>query len=241
MKKTQAMSSMLFAIVVFLSGFSRICAAGEVKSWRQNFDTSSCVWSSKGQNDFFILQPGYQEVLEGREEGSFVHLEITVMTETRMIGNVETRLVEERETHNGKLEEISRNYFAVCGPSNDVYYFGEEVDIYENGKLSGHEGAWLADSRGAKAGLFMGAKPQLGDRFYQEVAPEVAMDRVEVISNTESLKTPAGEFHDCVKTEETTPIEPNAKEYKVYAAGIGVIQDGELLLVKHGTVALKNQ
>lgn len=241
MKKTQAMSSILFTIVVFLSGFSRICAAGEAKSWRQNFDTSSCVWSSTGQNDFFILQPGYQEVLEGREEGSFVHLEITVMNETRRIGSVETRLVEERETHDGKLEEISRNYYAVCGPSNDVYYFGEEVDIYENGKLSGHEGAWLADTGGAKAGLFMGAKPRLGDRFYQEVAPKVAMDRVEVISNTESLKTPAGEFHDCVKTVETTPIEPNAKEYKVYAAGIGVIQDGELLLVKHGTVALKNQ
>ena len=55
------------------------------------------------------------------------------------------------------------------------------------------------------AGLFMPSRPLIGARFYQEIAPAVAMDRVEIISDTESLKTPAGEFHDCVKTEETTP------------------------------------
>src|SRR5262249_52513735 len=137
------------------------------------------------------------------------------------------------ETHDGKLEEISRNYFAVCSPTNDVYYFGESVDIYENGEVADHEGSWEAGIADAKAGLFMPSNPQPGDRFYQELAPRRAMDRIEIVSNSISLKTPAGEFHDGVKTEETTPLEPGTKEYKVYAKGVGVVQDGDLLLTQY--------
>jgi hypothetical protein len=60
------------------------------------------------------------------------------------------------------------------------------------------------------------------------------MDRAEIISTIEIVVTPAGRFKNCLKIEETTPLEPGAKEYKYYAAGIGLIQDGELKLVKHG-------
>ena len=83
----------------------------------------------------------------------------------------------------------------------------------------------------------MPARPLLGARFYQEQAPGVAMDRVEVISDRETLKTPLREFRDAVKTEETTPLEAGAKDYKVYARGVGMIQDGVLLMTQHGSVA----
>lgn len=215
---------------------SQVAAGADKNSteWKDVFDLTKCEWSSTGRNNYFILEPGYQQVLEGNEENKPVKLQITVLKETKKIGNIETRVVEERETHNGKLEEVSLNYFAVCGPSNDVYYFGEAVDIYKNGKVDHHEGEWIAETGGAKAGLFMPAKPEIGERFYQELAPKVAMDRVEVVSNSETLKTPAGEFHDCLKTEETTPLEPGVKEYKVYAKDVGIIQDGDLLLRKYG-------
>jgi len=206
----------------------------DARLWTDRFDTSNCAWSSTGKNDFFILKPGYQQVFEGREEKESVHLEITVLMETRNIGGVETRVIEEKESHNGRIEEISRNLYAVCGPGNDVFYFGEEVDMYKDGKISGHEGAWTAGTGGARAGLFMPARPLLGARFYQEIAPGVAMDRVEILSDSESLTTPAGAFGECLKTEETTPVEPDAKENKIYARGIGMIQDGSLVLVKHG-------
>ena len=206
----------------------------DAKRWTDRFDTSSCAWSSTGKNDFFILQPGYQQVFEGREDKDSVHLEITVLGETQTVAGVETRIVEEKETHNGVVEEISRNLFAVCGPGNDVFYFGEAVDMYKDGKVAGHEGAWTANAAGAKAGLFMPARPLLGARYYQEIAPGVAMDRVEIVSDSESLKSSAGAFDDCLKTEETTPLEPDAKEYKLYARGVGLVQDGTLVLVKHG-------
>jgi hypothetical protein len=117
---------------------------------------------------------------------------------------------------------------------NGIYYFGEEVDIYKNGKISGHEGAWESGKNGAKFGLMVPGEPAVGMRYYQEIAPEVAMDRAEVVSVSEVLKTPAGEFRDCLKTEETTPLEPREKEYKIYAPGIGLVRDGPLRLAERG-------
>ena len=235
--KVPAVSLMLSGVALGAAIVVPAALAAETKDakrWTDNFNTSGCAWSSTGKNDFFTLEPGYQQVFEGHEGKESVHLEITVLTQTRTVGGVETRVIEERETHNGRLEEISRNLFAVCGPGSDVFYFGEEVDMYKDGKIASHEGAWIANTAGAKAGLFMPSRPLLGARFYQEVAPGVAMDRVEIVSDSESVKTPAGAFADCLKTEETTPIEPQSKEYKIFARGVGMVQDGDLVLVKHG-------
>ena len=232
MKKTFCFVMALLLTGIFL--VADLATADSSKGWKDNFDMASCKWSSTGKNDYFVLEPGYQQVLEGKEEGSAVRLVITVTDQIKKVGGVETRVVEERETHDGQLEEVSLNYFAICGPSNDVYYFGEAVDIYKNGKVDHHEGEWAAGENGARAGLFISANPKVGERFYQEIAPKVAMDRVEVISTSETLKTPAGEFKEAVKTEETTPLEAGAKEYKLFAKGVGIIQDGELLLVKFG-------
>src|SRR5437867_3842410 len=82
------------------------------------------------------------------------------------VAGVQTRVVEERETVNGQLVELSRNYFATSKSTGDVYYFGEDVDTYRDGKLTGHGGSWRAGLDGAKFGLMMPAKPQVGQRFY---------------------------------------------------------------------------
>lgn len=208
-------------------------ASKEAVRWTDNFRSPACVWSSTGHNDFFILEPGDQATFEGQEGKHVVRLVVTVLNDTKRIGGVETRVVEERESKDGTLVEVSRNYFAVCGPANDVFYFGEDVDLYEDGKVMDHEGSWQADRSGARYGLFMPARTLLGARFYQELAPGVAMDRVEIVSDSETLKTPAGEFQGCLKTEETTPLEPGVKDYKVYARGVGMIRDGALSLTAH--------
>jgi hypothetical protein len=51
------------------------------------------------------------------------------------------------------------------------------------------------------------------------------------VSLSERATTPAGTFEKCLKTEETTPLEPGDKEYKLYAPGVGLVQDGPLSLV----------
>jgi hypothetical protein len=199
--------------------------AEEDRKWTDSFDLGNCTFSSTGRNRFFILEPGYQLVLENSEE----RVVITVLNEIQKIGNIETRVVEEREEENGELKEVSRNFFAICKEHGDVFYFGEEVDNYKNGKVVGHSGAWRADEKDSKAGIIMPGTILLGARHYQEIAPN-AMDRAEIVSDNVTMKTPAGTFHNCIRVEETSGIDPDEKCYKTYAPGVGLIQDEDLLL-----------
>ena len=204
------------------------------EDWTSDFSADKDSLVSTGTNPFFILEPGYQMVFEDDDE----KVVKTVMNETKVVDGIECRVVEERETKNGKLVEFSRNYFAISKRTGSVYYFGEDVDDYKNDQVVGHHGTWLAGKDGAQFGLVMPGLPLMNGRFYQEVAPKVAEDRAEIIDLGASIKTPAGQFKNCVKMEETTPLEPNVKEYKVYAPGVGCVQDGDLKLVKYGKVEL---
>lgn len=209
-------------------------ARSDAQGWTDHFEVPNANFASTGRSEYFVLEPGFQSVYEGTEDGEPTRLVITVTDQTEPVDGVETRVVEEREWAGGKLVEVSRNYFAIDKATRDVYYFGEDVDMYKDGKVKNHEGSWRSGVKGAHYGLAMPGSPKVGQRYYQEIAPDVAMDRAENVSTTIKAKTPAGEFKDCLKTEETTPLEPGTKEYKLYAPGVGLIMDGPLPLVKYG-------
>jgi uncharacterized membrane protein YkoI len=203
--------------------------APEAPSFTDTFRVDPADWASSGTNPYFVLEPGHVLVLEGGGE----KLTITVLDETKVVDGVTTRVVEEREEKEGKLAEVSRNFFAISKRTNDVCYFGEEVDIYKDGKVVSHEGAWLAGANGARWGLIMPGTPLLGARYCQEIAPGVAMDRAEVVSVTETFETPAGKFEGCLRTRESSALE-SGHEDKWYARGIGLLRDGKMRLVRHG-------
>jgi len=183
----------------------------------------------RGSNPYFNLTPGYQLSYKHGNDTDVV----TVLNETKMIDGVETRVVDDRETEKGALAEFTRDYYAIDSVTNDVYYFGEEVDVYKNGKVVSHEGSWMSGVKGAKFGLMMPAQPRVGQKYYQELAPGVGMDRAEIKSVTETLKTPAGTFMKTIHTVDTSAIE-HGKEQKWYAAGVGPVKDAEMDLVKYG-------
>jgi hypothetical protein len=199
-------------------------------AWTQEFGESKSDLLPTGHNPFFIVEPGYQLTLEDGKD----RLVITVLRETKMVDGVQTAIIEEREWGNSALVEVSRNYFAVSKRTNSVYYFGEDVDIYKNDKVVGHEGAWLSGVNGARYGLMMPGVPLVKGRYYQEIAPKVAMDRAEIVAMGETFTTPAGVFKNTLRTAETTPIEPGPAEGKTYASGVGLLHEGSLKLVKYG-------
>lgn len=205
--------------------------AAYAETWQTEFGIKSCNLQATGRNPYFILEPGHQLVLEGGD----TKLEITVLHDTRTVDGVTTRVVEEKEWKDGKLTEIAKNYFAICPQTKDVFYFGEDVDFYENGKVVKHDGSWHA-GKGNNAGLMMAGSPKLRHKYYQEMAPKVAMDRAEIISLTDTCKTPAGTFANCLKVKEGSALELAAVEYKYYAPSIGFVGDENLRLVKHGFV-----
>lgn len=233
-----AMTFMLLIVVISMNVTTiSINAYGSSPSnqqWLDSFNLDDCDLSSSGANNYFILKPGHQLILEGQEDGEELQLNITVLNETKIVNGTEARIVEERESEGGELVEVSRNWFVVCKQTNDIFYLGEDVDIYEDGKVVDHEGAWEAGLSNAKLGLIMPGKVELGLKYYQEVAPGVAEDRAEIVGLDKVLDTPAGKFEQVLETEETNALKPDEKESKFYAPGIGLIQEETLKLVKYG-------
>jgi hypothetical protein len=201
-------------------------AAGS-DAWRSTFDVDKKDLASVGTNPYFPLVPGCKVHLANDDET----VVISVLEETKVVDGVECRVVEERESKGGKLVEISRNYYAIDKKTNDLYYFGEDVDIYKDGKVTGHGGAWLSGEKGAKFGLMLSGKPAVGDKYYQEVAPGTAMDRAEVMDTGATLKTPLKTFTDVLHVRETSPLEAGASP-KWYAPGVGMIGDDDLRITK---------
>jgi hypothetical protein len=200
--------------------------AADDSGWRRDFAVDPKQLGIAGHNPFFPLTPGLAIHLSGGGET----VVFSVLNETEIVDGVETRVVEERETEDGELLEISRNYFAIDRATNDVYYFGEDVDIYEGGKVVSHDGAWRAGEGNVKFGLIMPGKPIRGDRFYLEMAPG-AVERVEIAALDATLETPLRKFDQLVYCREHDVLDGEVSE-KWYAAGIGMIGDDEMRVVK---------
>jgi hypothetical protein len=215
--------------------------AGAATKYTNQFELDECTFADDGRNAHFSIHPGDTLVLEGRDDGQLLRVQITVLDETKSVTfteedeslTVNTRVVEEREWKDGELVEVSRNYFARCLQTGDIVYFGEDVDIYEGGVVVGHDGSWLAGQAGARPGLIMPGRFLLGSRYAQEIAPGVAQDRAEHVKMKLTVVTPAGTFEDCVEVLETTPLEPGSESVKRYCPEIGLVLDGKAKLVEY--------
>jgi hypothetical protein len=187
-------------------------------------------FSAAIDHPFFFLPVGTQWILQGEEEddGELVQIrvEITSLDETEVVAGVTTRVVEEREFEDGELIEVSRNFF-VRNAEGTVCYYGEDVDIYEDGEIVSHEGAWRAGVSGALPGILIPANPQVGQMFQQEVAPGVAEDRAVQVAAGETVEVPFGTFSDTIRYEESSPLDTGTSE-KIYARGVGLLVDDEI-------------
>jgi hypothetical protein len=222
-------------VAVTLSVLPALPSAAHEPEYTTFFNFRDCGgFATTGRNPYWVLEPGYRLVLEGDDDGETKNVVITVLDETERVGGVLTRVVEERERADGEIVEISRNYMAICQRNNSIVYFGEDVDNYEDGVVINHNGSFRAGSNGARAGVLMPGLPLHGARHYQELAPGEALDRAEILSLSEVVDTPAGRFERCLRVRETTPLEPDAVDFKLYAPGIGLIQDATLQLVEYG-------
>lgn len=237
------MSALRRPLALLLAAAAPLGAAlAQSDGFTSQFPISACQFDSQGNNAFFRLVVNRQLYLSNVRcvgEGDCEELEelwITVLPETRDIRfshdgrqvTVRTRVVEEYETADGELEEVSRNYFAQCKPMNDVYYFGEDVFDGDGHKLPD---AWLSGRNGARPGIIMPDRAfLLGSRYYQEIAPN-AKDRGEHTAMGFEVEVPAGVFKNCVEITETTPLEPGHESPKTYCPNIGLVRDGDLELV----------
>ena len=193
-------------------------------------------------NAYFPLPVDRVWVYTGKEQGQTIGLQITVLGNERFYSGqdkVTTRVVEELEWEDADGDgvvdgdefviEISRNYYAQT-EQGTVCYFGEDVDIFNEDGTVTHEGAWRADDPGNAPGIFMPAEPEVGMTFAQESAPDIAEDEATITRSGSTVTVPAGTFTDTITVRDFNPLD-GSKGTKVYARGVGLIEDGPLQLV----------
>jgi len=187
----------------------------------------------RSENDFFPLGAGSEWEYLGEEDGTRVRLRITVLYDTEVVGGVTTHVVEEREWNDGELVEVSRNFFAETREGT-VCYLGEDVDIYEDGEVVSHEGAWRADAPGNAPGIFMPARPRPGMTFAMEHAPGVAEDAGKIVGSG-PVRVPVGVFRETIRVRETNLLDGEVG-YKWFADDVGLVVDGSVRLVRFQVV-----
>src|SRR5215510_749178 len=105
-KEQRLMRTLIFVVGAMIGAAS--VQSGEAQetthdSWTSEFNVEPAELTTSGRNPYFILEPGYRLILEGGRE----RLVVTVLDEMKRVDGVDTRIVEERETDNGQLIEVS--------------------------------------------------------------------------------------------------------------------------------------
>src|SRR4030088_157673 len=187
-------------------------------------------------NPYLPLGSLKQDILEGTEKGHPLLVERTVKPGSKIFSinghDVEALIMEDREFINGQIEEVALDYFAQ-DDDGTVYYLGEDVDNYKDGKVVAHEGAWLYGKDTQILGVIMPAYPRVGQKFSPEDVGKVTKENDIVISLSEKASVPAGKFDNCLKVKETNS--DGETEEKLYAPGVGAIKEEDLLLKSHNS------
>jgi hypothetical protein len=236
MNRYVVLSAVLVMATVLLAACGGGGKGGEVSATANPADFQATV-----DNRLYPLPASSQQVYEGEEPdpdtGNTIktRVESRVLPKTDRVAGVEVTVVEDKEFKDGELVESTLDYFAQHRDGS-VYYFGERVDEYEEGKVVSHEGQWLAGQGKNREGVFMPAQPTLGQVFEQEKAPGVAEDTSTIVDVDQSVTTPAGSFKGCVKTEDFNPLD-KATEFKYFCPGVGLVReefpDGHLDLISY--------
>ncbi len=183
-------------------------------------------FSTNIDNPYWPMSPGnkwfYSETdtVGGREK---VVVEVT--GKTKMIANgIEARVIRDTVTENGIPVEITDDWYAQDKAGN-IWYLGEYVTNYKNGKVVDHSGSFEAGVDGAQPGIAMPANPEPGMTYRQEYYKGEAEDKGAVVTvGDEQVQVPFGFFDKGVlMTRDLVPTEPKVQELKFYVPDVGPV------------------
>ena len=181
---------------------------------------SPAEFSTEISNPMFNLPVGKLMVYEATTEDGKERIEIRIRPELRKIMGVQTLVYNDRVFLDGQLVEETNDYLAQH-KDGSVWYFGETVDNYADGKFLDHKGSWIAGEDGALPGIWIRGQQVVGDVYRMEYYKGKAEDMAKVLETGLTVKVAAGTFEGCTKVYEWTPLEPDAKEHKYYCPAAG--------------------
>ncbi|KAA3599393.1 MAG: hypothetical protein DWQ06_10805 [Calditrichaeota bacterium] len=210
----------IFSLIILISILGLSFASDKSLPEEYNPEIKSENFISEINNPYLNLTVGKKWIYEGTDEDENERIEIEVTNQEKFVMGIKMTVVRDRVWVDGELEEDTFDWFAQDKDGN-VWYFGEWVDNYENGKIINHSGSWEAGVKGAKPGIIMKANPKVGDSYRQEFLSGEAEDMGEVLSLNQQIKTRVGNYTDCLQVKDWSPLEPKVSEYKFYSKEVG--------------------
>jgi hypothetical protein len=190
----------------------------------QPVDLDPADFTATIDNPYWPMAPGtrwtYREVAD---DGTVTEVVVIVTGQTKVIANgITARVVRDTVTEDGDVIEDTLDWYAQDAAGN-LWYLGEDTAEFENGEIAGTAGSFEAGVDGALPGIMIPADPRPGLRYRQEYYAGEAEDNGEVLSTAEMVDVPYGHFEDVLLTKDTSGIEPDVLEYKLYARGVGPV------------------
>lgn len=221
----QVVTRMLFVLAIGLT-----CAPGSAQAapLLPGFNAALFVPGAPVNNPYFPLLDSSPRVYVSREDGEGHRFELTVLGAGPTILGVQTTTRRDRAFEDGLLVEDTFDYYAQDTAGN-VWYFGEDVTNYlydAVGNLIGtnNASAWRAGVNGALPGYIMPTDLTIGFNYYQESAPlDQALDQAETFAIIPLISLGIGDFTNVLPVLETSELDPDAREFKYYAPGVGLI------------------
>jgi hypothetical protein len=228
------LATLLLALLAAACGTERpqlAPPAGSTKKvvTEKDFDHRNFFNPLQVDNRWWPLQPGTEFVYEGSaidgDQRIRRRVVVTVSDLVKVIDGVPAVVLWERDYNNGELVEAELAFYAQDNDGN-IWHLGQYPEEYEDGELVGAP-AWITGQQGARAGLAMLADPVPGPSYSQGWGPAVGYaDRARVYKLGQETCVAAGCYRDVLVTDEFAVDEPQARQLKYYAAGVGNVRVG---------------
>jgi|EndMetStandDraft_3_1072993.scaffolds.fasta_scaffold00050_34 hypothetical protein len=167
-----------------------------------------------------------QTIYGGHVDGKPFRTEVSLLPGSRPINwqgkAVDTTSVQYVAYLDGRIHEVAIDWYAQADDGS-VWYFGEDVINYEDGKVADTKGTWVAGDA-TPAAMIMPARPRVGNVYRPENAPGIAFEEVRVDKVDREIDGPSGNISGAIEVNELHM--DGTREAKVFAPGYGEFSTG---------------
>ncbi len=192
----------------------------------EHVELDPAEFTTRIDNPYWPMTPGSRWVYSETDTvGGHERVVVKVTGKTKMIANgIEARVIRDTVTEHGVPVEITDDWYAQDSEGN-IWYLGEYVTNYKNGRVVDHAGSFEAGVDGAEPGIAMPANPEPGMSYRQEYYEGEAEDKGAVVTvGEERVQVPFGFFNrDVLMTRDLVPTEPKVEELKFYVPEVGPV------------------
>ena len=167
-----------------------------------------------------------QVIMGGHVDDKPFRTEVTLLPGTKPIQwsgkTVDTAVIQYVAYLDGRIHEVALDWYAQADDGS-VWYFGEDVFNFEDGKVADTKGTWIASDQ-TPAAMIMPAKPAVGNVYRPENAPGVVFEEVRVEKVDQTVAGPSGDISGAIEVMELHM--DGTREGKVFAPGYGEFSTG---------------